>query len=94
MIIRMKENLVDLEVESASLQVQGYAEGHPRRQELDNEIQRVKQNLIELTTNMIQDQNLSGIVDPLSRLQTYLEESVSIEIEIQAELDCRVLLSG
>lgn len=85
-IAKLKEQLVDLEVQLAGLQVQGYSEDHPRRQELTNTIKRTKQSLLELTMTMIQDQNLTSIVDPLSLLRNYLEESVTLEIEIQALL--------
>ena len=84
MIVRLKEQLVELEVESASLQIQGYADDHPRRQELEGEIAGIKQNIINISSSAIQGQDMNGIVDPLSRLQAYLEESVQIEIEIQA----------
>ena len=86
MIAKLREDLIRLEVESASLQVQGYAEDHPRRRQLSANIEMVKQNLVKLTVEMIQDRNLKGMIDPLSSLKNYLEESVALEIEIQALL--------
>ena len=86
MIAKLKERLIELEVQAASLQVQGYSEDHPQRQELSTEIEQVKQNLIKLTMGVIQDQNLKGMIDPLLSLKTYLEESVVLEIEIQGLL--------
>ena len=83
-IVKLKEQLVELEVQSAGLQVQGYAADHPRRQELDNRIKRTKQSLLELTMSVIADQKMTGLVDPLSLLRNYLEESVTLEIDIQA----------
>lgn len=83
MIDKLREQLVTLEVQAANLQVQGYPEDHPRRQELNTEIEKVKQNLATLTMAVIQDQNLKGMIDPLSSIKSYLEESVAIEIEIQ-----------
>ncbi len=85
MIGKLKEELVKLEVESANLQVQGYAADHPRRKQVTTDIERVKKNLVDLTMGVIQDQNLKGMIDPLSSLKNYLEESVSLDIEIQAE---------
>ena len=86
MIVKLREQLIRLEMESASLQVQGYSDDHPRRLELTTEIERVKENLVNLTMGVIQDRNLKGMIDPLSSLKEYLEESVAIEIEIQALL--------
>jgi len=86
MIVKLKEQLIELEMQAAGLQVQGYSEDHPRRQELNTEIEQVKQNLVKLTMGVIQDQNLKGMIDPLSSIKNYLEESVAIEIQIQALL--------
>ena len=84
LITKLKEELIQLELESASLQVQGYSEDHPRRISVDSEIDQVKNNLSKLTMGVIQDQNMKGIIDPLSTLKNYLVESVALETEIQA----------
>jgi capsular exopolysaccharide synthesis family protein len=86
MIAKLKEQLIQYEVASANLQVQGYAADHPRQQELNKEIERVKQSLVKLTMGVIEDQNLKGMIDPLSSIKNYLEESVALEIEIEALL--------
>lgn len=83
-IVKLKEQLVDLEVQSASLQVQGYSEDHPRRQELINNIKRIKQSLLQLTMRMFKDKNLTSLVDPLSLLRNYVEESLTLQMEIQS----------
>ncbi len=82
-IARLKEQLVNLEVQEANFKVQGYREDHPALIEIHDEILGTKQNLLELTKEVINDQNLNRLVDPLARLKEYLEESIAIEIEIQ-----------
>lgn len=83
-ITKLKEQLVDLEVQSTNLQVQGYAENHPMRQQIDQEIKQIRQTLLDLTMALIEDQNINNLVDPLSLLKDYLQESVAIEMEIEA----------
>ncbi len=82
--VRLKEKLVDLEVMHSNLLVQNYPEDHPKMVELKAEIEQTKQNLIQATVQILKGEKLKGVIDPLSQLQKYLEESISLEVELQA----------
>ncbi len=79
LIIKLRERLIELEVQLANLRVQNYAEDHPRAVELKSEIDLAKKNVVDMTMSIFQDKNFGGITNPLS----YLEESISLELEVQ-----------
>lgn len=79
-IQKLKENLVDLEVQYTNLRVQNYSSNHPKMTQLKNEIEKTKKNLKKETVKLAQGQNL---IDPLSQIQKFLEESISLDVEIE-----------
>lgn len=83
LIIKLRERLVELEIQYANLKVQDYADDHPKLVAIKSEIERTKQELITMTLNILGTENMKGIIDPVSQLQMYLEESISLGIEIQ-----------
>lgn len=82
--VKLKERLVDLEVRYSGLLVQNYPENHPKLVELKAEIDQAKQNLVRTTMQLIEGENSKGVIDPLSQLQKYLEESIAVDVELQA----------
>jgi polysaccharide biosynthesis transport protein len=77
---KLKEQLVELEVQYTTLKVQNYTEDHPKMQELQKQIEQTKQNLKDESLKIASGEN---IVDPISQIQKYMEESINLEIEIQ-----------
>jgi uncharacterized protein involved in exopolysaccharide biosynthesis/MinD-like ATPase involved in chromosome partitioning or flagellar assembly len=82
--VKLKERLVELEVRYSNLLVQNYSENHPKMVELKTEIDQTKQNLIQTTMQLLEGGKPKGIIDPLSQLQKYLEESIALDAELQA----------
>ncbi len=82
--VKLKERLVELEVRYSNLLVQNYPENHPKLAELKAEIAQAKQNLIQTTMKLLEGEKSEGIIDPLSQLQKYLEESIALDVELQA----------
>ncbi len=82
--VKMKERLVDLEIRYSNLLVQNYPANHPKLIELKAEIDQTKQKLVQTTVRLLEGEKPKGIIDPLSQLQKYLEESIALEVELQA----------
>jgi capsular exopolysaccharide synthesis family protein len=76
---KLKQNLIDLEVQYTTLKVQDYDDNHPQMKKLKSQIEETKKNLINETLKIA---NGEGIADPLSEIQRNLEEAASLEIEI------------
>jgi uncharacterized protein involved in exopolysaccharide biosynthesis len=96
--VKLKERLVDLEVRYSNLLVQDYSANHPKLAELKAEIDQAKQNLIQATMKLLEGEQPKGVIDPLSQLQKYLEESIALDIELQTlgakEANLRKLLDS
>ncbi len=82
--VKLKEKLVEFEIRYSSLLVQNYPEDHPKMVELKAEINQTKQALIQSTMQILQGGKLKGVIDPISQLQKYLEESIALDVELQA----------
>ncbi len=76
---RLKQNLVDLEVQYTTLKVQDYDDNHPQMKKLKSQIEETKKNLREETLKIAQGENT---IDPLSQIQKNLTELASLEVEI------------
>ena len=76
---RLKETLIELEVQYTTLKVQNYSESHPQMTKLKAQIDETKRNLREETLKIAQGED---ITDPLSQIQRQLEEIASLEVEI------------
>jgi uncharacterized protein involved in exopolysaccharide biosynthesis/Mrp family chromosome partitioning ATPase len=81
--VKLKEKLVELEIRYSNLLVQNYPADHPKMVELKAEIDQTKQNLIQSTVQILQGGKLKGVIDPISQLQKYLEESIALDVELQ-----------
>lgn len=80
MVKRLKDELIDLEVQYTKLKVQNYAEDHAKMLDLKAQIDRTKQKLIDKTLKIASGED---IIDPLSQMQEMMEEIVNIEVEVQ-----------
>jgi len=76
---RLKQNLIDLEVQYTTLKVQDYDDNHPQMKKLKSQIEETKKNLITETLKIAQG---GDITDPLSQIQRSLEEAASLEVEL------------
>lgn len=83
LVAQLKGRLIERQVEYTNLQTAGYSENHTKMTELKSDIDQLKQKLVRMTVSILQDKSLAGILDPLSNLQKYLEESIRIEMEVE-----------
>lgn len=81
---KLKENLVELNVRYSSLQAQGQPDDHPKMVELRREIEKIKQELVRTTKQILEGEAFKGVIDPLSELKKNLEESTLLEVEVQS----------
>jgi tyrosine-protein kinase Etk/Wzc len=79
-IQKQKEVLVDLEVRYTSLGVQNYSSDHPQMIKLKDEIRQTRENIRNETLKIAKGES---IIDPLSQIEKYLEESIALDIEIE-----------
>ena len=77
---QLKKQLVELEVQYTILRVQNYDESHPKLQKLKEEIEQTKDNL---KLESLKIASGESIVDPLSQIQKFMEESIALEIQLQ-----------
>ena len=77
---QLKQQLVDLEVQYTTLKLKEYAENHPKMQELNRQIQETKSNLMKESLKIASGEN---VLDPISQIQRFMEELITLEIEIQ-----------
>ena len=82
MVRRLKNELLELEVQYVKLKVQHYAENHPKLIELESQINQTKLKLIAETVKIKQGEN---IIDPLSQIQQFMREIVNLDIEVQTD---------
>ncbi len=82
---RLKQRLVELQVQYTDLQVQDYSENHPKMIELREDINQTKASLNQEALKLVTDENL---IDPLSQIDAYLKESIKYEIDLE-ELKAR-----
>ena len=76
---RLKENLIELEVQYTTLKVQDYNDNHPQMKRLKTQIEETKKNLRKETLKIAKGETT---IDPLSQIQQNLEEIASLEVEI------------
>ena len=75
---QLKQQLVDLEVQHTTLLVQDYAEDHPQVAKLKEQIEHTRRCLSEEMLKIAEGQN---IIEPLSQIEDFLKESVSLGVD-------------
>lgn len=78
---KLKEKLVNLQSELASLKVQGYADTHPKIVQLNRDIDETKKTLTIEAVKLVEGGN---IVDPLAQMQSMVNESFTLQVELEA----------
>jgi len=76
-----KERLTELQVQITRLRVQNYPPDHPKLVQLQNEFDKTKESISEEVMKVAEGEFVS---DPLSQLNSYITESINLEIELQA----------
>jgi uncharacterized protein involved in exopolysaccharide biosynthesis len=84
MAAKLKEQLVEMEITYSNLQVQGFPLSNSKMIDLKNEIEQVKQTLVQETLKINQDENMESLIDPFSQIRKHMEESIALEVELQA----------
>lgn len=79
---KLREKLVDLNLQYMNLKVQGYPEDHPKMVDLKNNMERLRQDLTEKASKLAQGAESS--LDPLAQMEKYINESVSLQIELES----------
>lgn len=80
MVKRLKEELIDLEVQYTKLKVQNYGDDHPKMVALKSQIDMTRQRLTDETLKITRgEENL----DPLSQIQRLMQDLFDTEIEVQ-----------
>jgi tyrosine-protein kinase Etk/Wzc len=78
---RLKEKLVELQLQYMDLKVQNYPPTHPKMRALAKEIEETKQNLVKQAEEIASGQE---VVDPIDQIAQYSLEAASLQIEIQS----------
>lgn len=79
--LKLKQQLVNLEVQYTTLRVQDYPPDHPQVIQLKDQIQQTKQYLTEEMLKIAEGENT---IEPLSQIQNFLEESVALGVDLQS----------
>jgi polysaccharide chain length determinant protein (PEP-CTERM system associated) len=78
---KLKEQLVDLEVQYTTLLVQDYPEDHPQMVNLKQQIEHTKKSLTEEMLKVAEGKDL---IEPLSQIEAFLKESVMLGVDYHA----------
>jgi len=77
----LRQRLIDLQSQYVRLQVREYTDSDPTMIQLKAEIQETKKSLRAEALKVAQGGN---IIDPLSQIQSYITQSLSLEIDLEA----------
>ncbi|HEX9970853.1 MAG TPA: GNVR domain-containing protein [bacterium] len=78
---KLKNKLVDLELQRTDLLMKGYSTQHPKLEKLSEEISQTRESLSNETRELIQK---GKFVDPLSQLKDFLQEAITLEANLTA----------
>jgi polysaccharide biosynthesis transport protein len=78
---RLKEKLFGLELQYTDFTVQNYPVDHPKLIELRQEIEETKKTLSAEAIKLAQGNN---VVDPITQIEKFVNESLSLQIEIES----------
>jgi len=79
---KLRERLVELNLQYMNLKVQGYPEDHPKMVDLRDNMERIRTDLTEKASKLAQSNESS--LDPLAQMEKYVNESVSLQIELES----------
>jgi tyrosine-protein kinase Etk/Wzc len=93
--LKLKSKLVELELQYTELQLQNYSPDHPLMVQMRDKINQTKENLTSEAMKLAQGE---GLLDAFSHVRNYLEESLRLQIELEAikkkELVIENILTG
>lgn len=78
---KLKDKLVDLQLEYMDLKLQNYPPTHPKMRELEEEIADTKESLTATAQEIADGEE---VVDPLGQIVEYTQEAAKLQIEIQS----------
>lgn len=84
LVSKLKEQLINLEVQYSNLRVQNYPEDHPKIVQLKSDIDRIRSKIRITTREILGGAKAEDVIDPIAQFKSYMEESISLEIEIQS----------
>jgi len=76
----LRDKLITLQNQYTTLKVQEYSENHPQMVSLKEQIEETKKNLLEESLKIASGETP---IDPLSQIQKFVEESITLEIDIK-----------
>lgn len=79
--LKLKERLVELNLQYMNLKVQGYAENHPKMVDLKTKMDQVRNDLSEKASKLAQSETS---LDPLAQMEKFVQESVNLQIELES----------
>jgi uncharacterized protein involved in exopolysaccharide biosynthesis/Mrp family chromosome partitioning ATPase len=77
---KLKNKLVDLELQYTELQLQNYSSDHPLMAQMREKINQTKNSLTSEAMKLAKGE---GLLDAFSHLTSYLEESLRLQIELE-----------
>jgi tyrosine-protein kinase Etk/Wzc len=93
--LKLKSKLVELELQYTELQLQNYSPDHPLMVQMRDKINQTKENLTSEAMKLAQGE---GLLDAFAHVRDYLEESLRLQIELEAikkkELVIENILTG
>jgi tyrosine-protein kinase Etk/Wzc len=78
---RLKERLVELQLQYTELKVQDYDPTHPRMVQLEHDIEQTKAQLTEEASKIAGG---DAVVDPIAQIEQYISDSYALQIEIES----------
>lgn len=79
--LKLKERLVELNLQYMNLKVQGYAEDHPKMLDLKTKMEQVRSDLTDKASKLAQSETS---LDPLAQMEKFVQESVNLQIELES----------
>ena len=81
LVEKLKQQLVELEAQYAELEVQNYPEDEPRVRMLREQIEQTKRKLKEEMMKIVEGEE---IIDPLTQMRKFVDESIELEVNLHA----------
>jgi len=81
LVEKLKQQLVELEAQYAELEVQNYPEDEPRVRMLREQIEQTKRKLKQEMMKIVEGEE---IVDPLTQMRKFVDESIELEVNLHA----------
>lgn len=79
---KLREKLVELNLQYMNLKVLGYPEDHPKMVDLRDNMERIRKDLTEKASKLAQGNGSS--LDPLAQIEKYVNESIALQIELES----------